>query len=164
LNQAQSRSGREEIRQRVGFAIWGMLKTGLELRDMAAKRQHLHPTDFACIAFLQQQDQPVSPKLIIGDLGLTSGSGTALLDRLEKAGYIRRLPNPDDRRGILVELDREAAAKPIEQYAKMQASYRSVTDEFTEAELEVVARFLDRISENAASRRPEPDAAAADAA
>jgi len=106
----------------------------------------------------------VSPKLIIGDLGLTSGSGTALLDRLEKAGYIRRLPNPDDRRGILVELDREAAAKPIEQYAKMQASYRSVTDEFTEAELEVVARFLDRISENAASRRPEPDAAAADAA
>ena len=35
---------------------------------------------------------------------LSSGAITNRLDRLEEAGLVRRLPNPDDRRGLLVEL------------------------------------------------------------
>lgn len=35
---------------------------------------------------------------------LSSGAMTARLDRLEERGFIRRLPDPDDRRGVLVEL------------------------------------------------------------
>ena len=35
---------------------------------------------------------------------LSSGAMTNRLDRLEKAGHVRRLPDPDDRRGVLVEL------------------------------------------------------------
>ena len=35
---------------------------------------------------------------------LSSGAMTNRLDRLEEAGFLRRLPDPDDRRGILVEL------------------------------------------------------------
>jgi len=37
------------------------------------------------------------------DLGLSSGAMTNRLDRLEQAGLIRRLPDPDDRRGVIVE-------------------------------------------------------------
>ena len=35
---------------------------------------------------------------------LSSGAMTNRLDRLEKAGLVKRLPDPDDRRGVLVEL------------------------------------------------------------
>jgi DNA-binding MarR family transcriptional regulator len=35
---------------------------------------------------------------------LSSGATTNRLDRLEEAGLVRRLPDPDDRRGVLVEL------------------------------------------------------------
>jgi DNA-binding MarR family transcriptional regulator len=46
--------------------------------------------------------------LSIGQLGrwaeLSSGAMTNRIDRLEKAGLVRRLPDPDDRRGVLVEL------------------------------------------------------------
>lgn len=35
--------------------------------------------------------------------GLTTGPTTRLIDRLEKAGYVRRLPTPDDRRKVIVE-------------------------------------------------------------
>ncbi|MEV4671983.1 MULTISPECIES: MarR family winged helix-turn-helix transcriptional regulator [Actinomadura] len=35
--------------------------------------------------------------------GLTTGPTTRLIDRLEKAGYVRRLPSPDDRRKVIVE-------------------------------------------------------------
>jgi DNA-binding MarR family transcriptional regulator len=35
---------------------------------------------------------------------VSSGAMTARLDRLEERGFVRRLPDPDDRRGVLVEL------------------------------------------------------------
>ena len=130
------------------------MRRALPLRSSRAKKQRLHPTDFACISYLHAQKHPVSPKEIIAELGLTSGSGTALLDRLEQAGFIHRQPNPEDRRGLLVELDRKAAAKPIAQYGQLRASYRRVTDGFTDAELEVVARFLERVADRSGDDRP----------
>jgi DNA-binding MarR family transcriptional regulator len=45
-----------------------------------------------------------SPGHLAEDLGLSSGAMTNRLDRLESAGLVRRLPDPDDRRGLKVEL------------------------------------------------------------
>jgi DNA-binding MarR family transcriptional regulator len=41
---------------------------------------------------------------IAGELGITTGGTSKLVDRIEASGYCRRLPNPDDRRSSLVEL------------------------------------------------------------
>lgn len=142
-----SESRRELLRERVGMGMLDMLRRAEEIRDLAAKREGLHSTDFACIAYLAELSGPVNAKSIVSRLGLKSGSGTALLDRLEKAGYVHRLPNPDDRRGVLIELDRAAAAEPIERYRQMQDSYRCVTNGFTDEELAVVARFLEKMGD-----------------
>jgi DNA-binding MarR family transcriptional regulator len=40
---------------------------------------------------------------------LSSGAMTNRLDQLEKAGFVRRIPDPDDRRGVLVELTDEGS-------------------------------------------------------
>lgn len=45
-----------------------------------------------------------SPGQLADDIGLSSGAMTNRLDRLEEAGLLRRLPDPDDRRGLKVEL------------------------------------------------------------
>jgi DNA-binding MarR family transcriptional regulator len=45
-----------------------------------------------------------SPGKLARIMELSSGAMTNRLDRLEQAGLVRRLPDPDDRRGILVEL------------------------------------------------------------
>jgi DNA-binding MarR family transcriptional regulator len=45
-----------------------------------------------------------SPGKLAEDIGLSSGAMTNRLDRLEEAGLIRRLPDPDDRRALQVEL------------------------------------------------------------
>jgi len=45
-----------------------------------------------------------SPGKLAEDIGLSSGAMTNRLDRLEEAGLIRRLPDPDDRRALKVEL------------------------------------------------------------
>ena len=41
---------------------------------------------------------------------LSSGAMTNRIDRLEHAGLVRRLPDPDDRRGVIVRLTREGKA------------------------------------------------------
>jgi DNA-binding MarR family transcriptional regulator len=52
-----------------------------------------------------------SPGELAADLELSSGAMTTRLDRLEEAGLVRRLPDPDDRRGVVVELTDEGRAK-----------------------------------------------------
>ena len=44
------------------------------------------------------------PGMLAKRLALSSGAMTNRLDRMERAGYIRRLPDPSDRRGVIVEL------------------------------------------------------------
>jgi DNA-binding MarR family transcriptional regulator len=45
-----------------------------------------------------------SPGALAAELELSSGAMTSRLDRLEKEGLVKRLPDPEDRRGIVVEL------------------------------------------------------------
>ena len=45
-----------------------------------------------------------SPGELANDLELSSGAMTSRLDRLQKAGLVRRLPDPEDRRSVVVEL------------------------------------------------------------
>src|SRR6186713_2122389 len=51
-----------------------------------------------------------SPGQLAADMRLSSGAMTNRLDRMEAAGLIRRLPDPTDRRGTLVEPTEEGHA------------------------------------------------------
>ena len=44
---------------------------------------------------------------IAGELGITTGGASKLVDRIEAGGYCRRMPNPADRRSSLLELTPE---------------------------------------------------------
>jgi DNA-binding MarR family transcriptional regulator len=55
-------------------------------------------------------DRRGSPGELAADLEISSGAMTSRLDRLEQQGFVRRLPDPKDRRGIVVELTPEGKA------------------------------------------------------
>ena len=55
-------------------------------------------------------DQRSSPGELAEDLEISSGAMTSRLDRLEHQGFVRRLPDPADRRAIVVELTPEGKA------------------------------------------------------
>ena len=55
----------------------------------------------------RKEPERVSPGALARNHELSSGAMTNRLDRLEEAGLIRRVPNADDRRGVLVELTDE---------------------------------------------------------
>ena len=62
----------------------------------------IHRNDLRALNLLEEG--PLSPRIIGDRIGLTSGSVTALLDRLEKAGFVERRPSKTDRRSIEVEI------------------------------------------------------------
>ncbi|BFU43587.1 MarR family winged helix-turn-helix transcriptional regulator [Krasilnikovia sp. MM14-A1004] len=65
--------------------------------------------EFDVLATLRRAGEPfqLSPGALAASMMLSSGGTTARLDRLEKAGLVRRAPDPHDRRGVLVSLTAE---------------------------------------------------------
>lgn len=88
-------------------------------------------------------------------LDLAAPAVSHLVDRASKAGLIRRRPSPEDGRAWLLELTpqgREARADAIK---NARALNDRLAEGFTDAELDVVARWLEAISE----KFPRQDAA-----
>jgi len=86
-----------------------------------------------------------SPGELASDLELSSGAMTSRLDRLEHAGYVRRLPDPDDRRGVVVELTekgRDAWETSMNVQGRREAFIASVLTKEEQQELNVLLRKL----------------------
>lgn len=76
------------------------------LDERAAKVLGISRNDLRCLNLLERG--PVSPSRIAEALGLTKGTVTVLLDRLEKKNLVKRMPAPEDRRAVIVEATRQA--------------------------------------------------------
>ncbi|MFF4550059.1 MarR family winged helix-turn-helix transcriptional regulator [Streptomyces sp. NPDC001406] len=68
----------------------------------SARACDLGATDLYGLNILQLTG-PMTPGELGTRTGLTTGPTTRLIDRLEQAGYVRRVPSPDDRRKVIVE-------------------------------------------------------------
>ena len=115
----------------------------LLVRNMlAADALALAPTDLLCMCLLQEHG-PASPGWLAERTGLTTGAVTGMVDRLERAGYVTRVPDPHDRRRIIVRPDLAAFAADIERFAPTQspgtpAFYR----QYSPAQLRAIRRFV----------------------
>jgi DNA-binding MarR family transcriptional regulator len=79
--------------------------TGLVLNSqISAEAAGLGPTDFYTLSLLGTAG-PLTAGQVADRTGLTTGAVTRLIDRLERAGHVRRVPDPVDRRRVHVELD-----------------------------------------------------------
>lgn len=70
---------------------------------------NITPGEFDVLATLRRSGAPyqLNPTALYQAAMLSSGAMTNRLDRLQNGGYIRRLPDPNDRRGTLVQLTKE---------------------------------------------------------
>ncbi|MCX4700693.1 MarR family winged helix-turn-helix transcriptional regulator [Streptomyces sp. NBC_01373] len=68
--------------------------------------------EFDVLATLRRSGEPytLSPRQLSGTLMLTTGGMTGRLDKLERAGLLRRSPDPHDRRGLQVTLTEKGLA------------------------------------------------------
>lgn len=80
-------------------------------------------------------------------MGLTTGAVTRVIDRLEQAGYVRRAPDPADRRRVVVELIPEKMAALEATMAGLGDKGATVIGSYSDAELAVIKDFLGRMAD-----------------
>ena len=77
-------------------------------------------------------------------LGFTTGGVTTVLDRLERAGYIRRQPDTSDRRRLVVEATAATAARDQEIFGDLIRQTGELLATYTDDQLQVINDFLTR--------------------
>jgi DNA-binding MarR family transcriptional regulator len=105
------------------------------------------------IMFVLWQEDGIPISELARQTSLGKSTLTSMLDRLEQAGYVRRLPSPHDRRVVLVErTDKDRAFQ--EQYVQVSQEMTALFyDGFSEAEIERFEGYLERILHNLTAGR-----------
>lgn len=86
--------------------IYRLARTVGDRMDKAYAPYGISRGEFDVLATLRRSDAPytLSPRQLSATLMLTTGGMTGRLDKLERAGLLRRSPDPHDRRGLQVTL------------------------------------------------------------
>lgn len=126
-----------EIRKFIAAAIF--------FNAQAAEKVGLGLTDMQMLHMLQLYG-PSTPSRLAAATGLSSGGVTVALDRLEKAGYLRRQPNPDDRRSLLVTLIPSSLARLARLYEGVERETRRLLATLPPEDLDTIIRFFKTMS------------------
>ena len=102
----------------------------------------INRSDGRCLDVLEERG-PLSAGELAGATGLSPGAITSLVDRLEDDGLVRRVPDPSDRRRVLVELTDAARQAIAETYYPMAAEGEPWIRGLADAELRLLCDFLE---------------------
>jgi DNA-binding MarR family transcriptional regulator len=111
-----------------------------------ADRLGLNPTDYKAMSLLERAG-PLSAGEIAERTGLATASVTALVDRLERRGFVRRVRDAGDRRRVIVAASPEGVAKAAAYFESPRRSLGRLFAPYTDDELRVVLDFLARSTE-----------------
>jgi DNA-binding MarR family transcriptional regulator len=85
-----------------------LIRTGsvlvAEIDRIVQASPHLNLQTSNTLAVIEGADEPLTPSEISDRTLISSATMTSTLDRLERQGLVRRVPNPEDRRSVLVEV------------------------------------------------------------
>ncbi|MEU1270295.1 MarR family transcriptional regulator [Streptomyces sp. NPDC005799] len=109
-----------------------------------ADRIGLHPTDLQCLNLLTLEGGPVTTGRIAELTGLTTGSATRLVDRLERAGYVVRRRDAADRRKVLVLTVPEKIAEFGRMWERLSGGWSTLFDDLDDTQLAVVVGHMRR--------------------
>jgi DNA-binding MarR family transcriptional regulator len=116
------------------------------LDQAAADRLGINLTDHRCLDVLNQRGTSTAGE-IASALGLTTGAVTTLLDRLERAGYVRRIRDSADRRRVHVEQTEESLRLGGELYGALATDAYALLAGYEPRELEFLCDFFRRARE-----------------
>lgn len=138
---------KQELEKKVFFAARDQGVSSVLFRNAIARKLNLNATDSECLSFLTIKGTS-TPTELARFTGLTTGSTTAMLDRLEKVHFIVRKPNPNDRRGVLIEIDPHYTQLAMPLVMGVQKSHKELLASYSNEELATIADFLTHFTKN----------------
>jgi DNA-binding MarR family transcriptional regulator len=154
----------EDARKReVTLALSAMIRSIDGYRFRAASDAQVGLTELRAMGHLIEAG-PLSPKQLAAALDLTTGTVTALLDRLERSGLVARSAHPRDRRMLQVELTPFGQQKMDGVLAGFHEQVAAAVEGMSADRLDAAIEFVQRVRAEIVSRgadwRRTSDAAA----
>lgn len=135
---------RASRQQALGAALRTYQRSVDAFDEAAARFLGVNRTDLRCLDLLLEQGQ-ATPGYLADALGLTSGSVTAMLDRLETVGLVARRPDPADRRRIEVTPTEQAFAMAEKLWGPLVEEGARTVTRYSGPELELLIGVLEEM-------------------
>lgn len=156
-------SSSTDVRRAIGNSLRQHGAGSTRLVQAFAMAHGLQQSDLqALVAIIAADDagQPLTPARLREHIGLSSAGATYVVDRLERAGYVRRCQDhPTNRRLVLLRYTEPGLATVSTFFGPVSASVKLVMDEFDDVELAVIERFLAGVVDGMRKQIREVDAA-----
>lgn len=112
-------------------------------RYAMAKRLGINATDMECLSVLFHKGI-ATPAGLSKHTNLGSGATSAMLDRLERKGFIERKPNPQDRRGTHIAVTQQAIEKITPLFESFNKAEQKLVAGYSKQELELIENFVSK--------------------
>jgi DNA-binding MarR family transcriptional regulator len=113
------------------------------LDELVVERLGINRTDGRCLDVIDQHGAMTAGELATAT-GLSPGAITNILDRMEHAGYLKRVRDPGDRRKITVQLTPEASKRLMEIFGPIMCWSEAELSRYTDEQIRFVMDFLRR--------------------
>lgn len=138
----KSNYSKAELLSAVGQKVQAFQDATDEVDEAVARRLRLNRTDLRCLSVLSQAGA-MSASALADAAGLTRGAMTTALDRIEQAGYARRVWDQQDRRSVRVEMTDRALQDVDVLYGPLAKDGLAVLQKYTSEDLAAVLRYLE---------------------
>ncbi|MFA1544000.1 MarR family winged helix-turn-helix transcriptional regulator [Actinomadura monticuli] len=112
--------------------------------DRIARESGLVVTDTQALHLLVLRDDIRNAKQLSDATGISTSTVSRVIDRLERAGYVRRVPDPEDRRSARLELEMTKVQPLVDRYAEYVSHLEKVNAGYTDDQLDLIAGYLEK--------------------
>jgi DNA-binding MarR family transcriptional regulator len=110
-----------------------------------AERLGLNPSDHKCADLICNETGPVTAGRLAELTGLSTGAITGVVDRLERAGFVSRVNDPEDRRRVVITCSADGRAPDMRHlFIPMMTGMAAVCENYSDAELAMIVGFMRR--------------------
>jgi DNA-binding MarR family transcriptional regulator len=136
----------DELRRKVGMALRALGSDLDRLDEAIADRFGLHRTDLRCLEIVARHGS-ISAGRLAAVAGLSTSAVTSVIDRMERAGRMRRVPDTADRRKVLVEVTELARREGRNAHAGLMEGTDRLLARYSHGELVLLDGFLAAVRE-----------------
>ena len=126
----------------LSWALRALLRAAAEVDQELAHRLGLRPLDYSALNHVMSSEDRLGPAELSGRLGISTGSATELVDRLEQAGQLQRRAHPSDRRRKVLEPTDAALEATLGALQPLFERLDGLVETFSPEEQDVIERYL----------------------
>lgn len=136
---------RLDLEQNLGQVLAALSSASKHIEHRFSARENLHPTDFRALTAIyvaENEGSPLSASALAGELDLSTGAITYLVERLVGSGHVHRDKDPKDRRKVILRYAEHGHAVAAGFFGPLAGHTHAAISRHTDEELDAAIRVI----------------------